>query len=169
MYASRFWEKKCFFFYFFLLLKKVNIKRSRDLNRNLASLRTILHWLFNQSFNETNTPAFLQTSHITRHQVHQTHFPAFHYVSVKLYGFVDQYILEINQYIQRTHRELVKNPGVVQGHEIIAIVGSIPIALTLQKEPYIIFKWKIHKHNALTNKQSKHRSLHMPRIYHKYS
>lgn len=68
------------------------------------------------------------------------HFPAFHFVSVNLYSFVGQYILKINQYTQRAHRELVKNPGVVQGHEIIAIVRSVPIALTLQKEPYIFFK-----------------------------
>lgn len=73
---------------------------------------------------------------------HQSYFCEFACVPVNLYDFIGQYNLEVNEYIQMAHREAANIPGVVQGHKIIAIVGSVPnsINITHQKEAHISLK-----------------------------
>jgi hypothetical protein len=72
--------------------------------------------------------------------------------------------------MRRGHTELTTHPGMVRGHEIIATVGSVPktfkslkkILCTHLKEE----KFTNIMHPPVANEENKHRSSHMPKIYH---
>lgn len=117
---------------------------ARDVNRNPASFRAIYTDYLIKALIKQTPSAFLQAVHkhdnysgYTNHT--SQNLPVF--LLTFMISLVNTILKSMNIYKWLTEKSL-NIPGVVQGHKIIAIVGSVPnsINITHQKEAHISLK-----------------------------
>ena len=117
---------------------------ARDVNRSLASFRAIYTDYLIKALIKQTPSAFLQAVHKHDNYSGYTNLTSQNlpvFLLTFMISLVNTILKSMNIYKWLTEK-LLNIPGVVQGHKIIAIVGSIPnsINITHQKEAHTSLK-----------------------------